>query len=481
MTLEDRFLVRGPIKTIGVVGMGYVGIPAAVTFAASGRFRHVIGLQRVSPRSGHKIGLLNEGRNPLGGDEPELDRLLLEVVRGGTFTATGDFAGISECDAITIAIQTPFADPVRLTPDYSALFEGIGEVGKNLTDGSIVVIESTVTPGTTEGPARRILERESGLRAGIEFGLAHAPERVMPGRLVRNIREHDRVVGGIDPASTTRAIELYTPVLTEASIIAMSAKAAEVTKTAENALRDLQIAAINELALYCEAIGVNVYDVRRGIASLRGEGITRAILTPGAGVGGHCLTKDSYHLELGVRNSERELDFPRGRESLFTLARGINDFMPVHMAGLTESGLARIGKNPRGSHIALLGWAFIGNSGDSRNTPSEPFAKIMEEMGAEITVHDPHVRSFPGREISGNLGVTLTGADAIVLFTAHNEYRCLEPSELKRLSGAVHPVVVDGRNLIDPDLFIASGFVYKGIGRGDRNDHELVGPGSGLC
>jgi DNA-binding YbaB/EbfC family protein len=134
--------------------------------------------------------------------------------------------------------------------------------------------------------ACEVLEKESGMKAGEGFALAHAPERVMVGRLIRNIQEHDRCVGGIDEVSTKRAVELYSPVLTKGKIIPMSATAAEVTKTAENTFRDLQIAAANELALYCKAMGINFYDVRAGIDSLKGDGITRAILWPGAGVGG---------------------------------------------------------------------------------------------------------------------------------------------------------------------------------------------------
>ena len=202
---------------------------------------------------------------------------------------------------MTLAIQTPFLDPKDLIPDFSALIEGLRNVGRHITEGTLVVLESTVTPGTTAGMAREILEAESGLVAGKEFCLAHAPERVMVGRLLRNIREHDRIVGGIDEVSTRRAVELYQPVLTTGKIIPMTATAAEVTKTAENAFRDLQIAAANQLALHCETMGVNVYDVRAGIDSLKGEGITRAVLWPGAGVGGHCLTKDSWHLERGAQ------------------------------------------------------------------------------------------------------------------------------------------------------------------------------------
>jgi UDP-N-acetyl-D-mannosaminuronic acid dehydrogenase len=293
--------------------------------------------------------MLNRGESPLKGEEPGLEELIKKVVDGNKFRCTSDFSKISELDAVTLSIQTPFKDPKDLIPDFGALIDGLKLAGKYISPGALVVLESTITPGTTDGMARKILEEESGMKAGEDFALAHAPERVMVGRLLRNIREHDRIVGGIDEVSTRRAVELYSPVLTMGKVIPMTAMAAEVTKTAENTFRDLQIAAINELALYCEAMGINVYDVRTGIDSLKGEGITRAILWPGAGVGGHCLTKDTYHLERGAKLNQARLDYPEGKDSLFVLARNINDFMPRHMFNLTKAGLERIGKKVEGS------------------------------------------------------------------------------------------------------------------------------------
>ncbi|WP_148208271.1 nucleotide sugar dehydrogenase [Methanosphaerula palustris] len=473
--LSSSLAQRGPIHTVGVVGMGYVGIPAAVLFAASEAFTQVYGFQRASPSSGYKIEMLNRGESPLKGEEPALPELLHEVVTKKKFICTPDFSKIADCDAVTLSIQTPFADPKDLIPDFSALFEGLRQVGRYISPGALVVLESTITPGTTTGIARQILEEESGMRAGQDFALAHAPERVMVGRLIRNIQEHDRIVGGIDEASTTRAVELYSPVLTSGRTIPMTASAAEVTKTAENTFRDLQIAAVNELALYCEAMGINVYDVREGIASLKGDGITRAILWPGAGVGGHCLTKDTYHLERGARVMGKELDYPKGKDSLFVLARNINDFMPQHMFTLTRQGLERIGKTVKGSRIALLGWAFISNSDDARNTPAEPFWKSAMEAGAMVPVHDPWVVSFPGGPVERDLTTVVSGADAVVIFAGHDRYSTLQPDEIKALCGQDHPVIVDGRNVIDPDPFITRGFVYKGIGRGDKNNHPLYG------
>jgi UDP-N-acetyl-D-mannosaminuronic acid dehydrogenase len=455
--------------------MGYVGIPAAVLFAHAPTFEHVYGFQRDSTSSGYKIAMLNRGESPLKGEEPDLEPLLAQAVQANRFSATSDFSLIAACDAVTLAIQTPFANPKDLLPDFGPLFDGLRQVGRHLEEGMLVVLESTITPGTTVGPAKALLEEESGLKAGRDFALAHAPERVMVGRLIRNIREHDRIVGGIDQASTMRAVELYGSVLTTGRIIQMTATAAETTKTAENTFRDLQIAAINQLALYCEAMGINVYDVRTGVDSLKGEGITRAVLWPGAGVGGHCLTKDTYHLERGVVQLGRgNLDIPADIPSLYVTARQINDFMPKHMVHLTRAGLARIRRPLKGSRVVMLGWAFIGNSDDARNPPSEIFRDLMLEAGAEIQVHDPHVETYPGVTLCKDMGAVTADADAVVVFTAHDEYRTLDPVELKDRAGREHPLIVDGRNLIDPDSFIQSGWIYKGIGRGDRNDHPIA-------
>lgn len=471
--LDHILQAKGPIERVGVVGMGYVGIPSAVLFADSGAFQEVIGFQRDSPSSGYKIVMLNRGESPFKGEEPDLGEMLGRVVAEGTFRCTSDFSLISEMDAVTLAIQTPFRNPADLIPDFTPLHEGLAFVGKHLSRGTLVVIESTVTPGTTGGTARKILEEESGLVAGRDFALAHAPERVMAGRLLRNIQEHDRVVGGIDPASTNRASELYRAVLSAGKIIPMTAVAAEVTKTAENAFRDLQIAAANQLALYCEALGVNFFDVRAGIASLKEEGVTRAILYPGAGVGGHCLPKDTYHLERGVKEMGRDLDYPEDAGSLFLLARRVNDFMPRHMYRLTLEGLRRAGKRIRGARVAILGWAFLQNSDDTRNTPSEPYRDLLIERGADVPVHDPYVDRYPGVHISHDLEEVISGADAVAILTCHNPYRALVPGEVMELCGKNRPVIVDGRNVVDPDAYISEGFVYKGIGRGDKNRHPL--------
>jgi UDP-N-acetyl-D-mannosaminuronic acid dehydrogenase len=168
------------------------------------------------------------------------------------------------------------------------------------------------------------------------------------------------------------------------------------------------------------------------------------------------------------------LDYPPGERSLFVLARTINDFMPAHMFHLTTDGLKRAGRAVKGSDVAVLGWAFLADTDDARNTPSEPFRDLLIKAGASVRVHDPYVTGDHGVDVWQNIDEVIAGTDAIAIFTAHHQYRTLNPEKIKFLSHRKHPVIIDGRNLIDPDTFISQGFVYKGIGRGDKNSHPLI-------
>jgi UDP-N-acetyl-D-mannosaminuronic acid dehydrogenase len=458
------------IKKIGVIGMGYVGIPSAILFANAKGIEKVYGFQRESKSSGYKIKMLNSGESPLKGKEPQLEYLLNVALHRETFECTSNYDLISEMDAITLTIQTPFSNKESLIPDYEPLKNGLIEVGNRLQNDMLVVLESTITPGTTESLAKSILEKQSGLIAGVDFALAHAPERVMVGKLIDNIQTHDRIVGGINNYSTEYATNLYSKVLVKGKVIPMTAKAAETTKTAENTIRDLQIAASNQLALYCESMGINFYDVKLGIDSLKGKGVERAMLNPGAGVGGHCLTKDAYHLERGVALS-KSLDYPKC-ESLFTTARCINDFMPTHMYNLMISGMGRIIHQIRYPvKIAILGWSFLENSDDIRESPSISFAMLLDKMHINYVIHDPYIGSY-----NTDFCKIIKDSDALVIFTAHDQYKKLlsDPTSLKKDIGREYPVIIDGRNIISADAFIDAGFIYKGIGRGDKNNHEIV-------
>lgn len=464
------------IKDIAVVGMGYVGIASSVLFANCWKYDKVYGIQRESDRSKNKITQLNQGIYPLKGEEPHIEEFLKKAVNAEKFYCTPIHEYISTCDAVTITVQTPFLD--QYTPDYSHIKQALHEVGMYMAEETLVVIESTITPGFTETVAKKILEDASGYKCGRDFMLAHAPERVMPGKLLANIMCHDRCIGGVDEASTLQACELYQPIMTKAKVIPMTATEAEIEKTSENAIRDLQIATANQLAIYCESMGVNYYNVHNGIESLRGYRISRGLLNPGAGVGGSCLTKDAYHLEHGFKNHMvgTSHNLPHLYHSLFLTAREINDYMPEHMLNLLYSATTALnnGKNASDIDIAILGWAGIGNSGDDRNTPSRVFYKLAKSNNT-IAIHDPYVDITDwGQPIYKHLETALPYKDAIVIMTDHKEYCNLKPKECWDLMNGDHPIIIDGRNMVDADSFINAGFVYRGIGRGDKNNHEIV-------
>lgn len=480
-------------REIVVVGMGYVGIPCAALLADVPGFR-VTGVQRRSPRSGWKIDCLNSGRSPFEGDEPGLDELIRRVVvEKGTFRVTDDFAVCRNADTILIDVQTP-VDGSRV-PQYVSLREASAQIGQHLQPGTLVIIESTVAPGTTQHVVRPILEQTSGLQAGETrpdhgagacFWLAFSYERVMPGKLLDYLVDMPRVVGGIDEESTRRAVELYRHIVKK-EITATDCLTAEVAKTVENTYRDVNIAFANEMALMCESLGVNMFEVRE-LVNARPD---RHVHVPGAGVGGHCLPKDPWLLNHGVNLYGHK----PVKSELLTVARRLNDAMPDHMAELVQEALAEAGRPLAGSRIAVLGVAYLEDSDDTRNTPSLPLMRALLAGGAVVVAHDPHVRqedwaplwssetssggaAKPPVGLTRDLAEALRGADAAVIVTRHREYVGLaqrlvgQPTDspgqmLTRPWQQMRTaVIVDGRNLLDRAACEQRGFIYRGVGKG---------------
>ena len=443
-----------------VVGMGYVGIPAAALFADVDGFT-VVGIQRRSKRSGWKIDWLNAGKNPIGGDEPGLSELIARVVEKRTFRVTDDFAECNDADTILIDVQTPTDD--QGIPHYASLKEASVQVGRHLKRDALVVIESTVAPGTTEHVVKPILEQESGMKAGKDFSLAFSYERVMVGRLLHNITQYPRIIGGINAESTRRAMALYAKII-KAGLYPTDLLTAEVAKVVENTYRDVNIAFANEMALLSESLGVDVFKVRELVNNLPNDQSNpsanpiRTMHFPGAGVGGHCLPKDTWLLKYGVDTYGRFKVDPQ----VIVKSRELNAWMPMHMAELVEEGLSEAGLKIEGAKIALLGVAFVENSDDTRNTPSKPLYDILRERGAKPVLHDPYVREFE-LPFTKDMEKAITGADALVIVVKHKDYLNLDLARLKTKMRT--PVIVDGRNAYDKTECERLGFVYKGVGK----------------
>lgn len=434
-------------ETIAICGLGYVGYPVAMLFADAGF--NVIGVDILEER----VQRLNEGENPIKGQEPGLDELVEKVIKKGNFRATADVKEYCKADFIIVAVQTPVAEENK-KPTYENLKAALRSIGQNMKKGVTVVIESTIAPGTMEHVVKPILEEESKMIAGKDFHLANCPERLMPGHLLENIRYYNRVVGGWTPESATKVKELYKHVI-QGELEETDCITAEIVKAGENTYRDVQIAFANEMALLCEAYKANVWEVRKlinnckKVTETRPEAL-RQMHFPGAGVGGHCIPKDSWLLIHEVR----DIVNPK----LIPTARYINDFMPIHMFELLESAVKEVGKEIKDLDVLVLGWAYDANSDDDRNTPTKPFIEKLEEAGVKYEIHDSFIDEY-----KGNIKEILKGKDAIVLMTGHDEYKGLKYEEILGVMNE-KPIIIDGRNIFDKEKVRKAGFVYKGVG-----------------
>jgi UDP-N-acetyl-D-mannosaminuronic acid dehydrogenase len=441
------------VVNICVIGMGYVGIPCAALLADVDGFQ-VTGLQRRSKRSGWKIEHLNAGKSPFEGDEPGLDELVAKVVAKGTFRVTDDVEVLKDSDIILIDVQTPTDE--SHVPQYDSLREVSKQIGKRIQKGTLVVVESTVAPGTTQNIVQKIIEEHSGLKGGEDFDLAFAYERVMPGKLIKNIVHLPRIVGGITPEGAERAVEMYSKIV-KAKVHKTDVLTAEVSKTMENAYRDVNIAFANEMALVSESLGVNVFE----IIELVNELPSRMMLIPGAGVGGHCLPKDTWLLRHGLNEYGSKKVEPR----FITLAREINNHMPVHMTVLIEDALKKKGVELKGATITILGIAYLENADDTRNTPAAALIKELENRGAKVILHDPYVRDWDlgSHEIERDLLTAAKDSDCLALVTRHMDYTDLDFAKLGQVMRT--RTLVDGRNVFEADKVKSHDFEYRAIGK----------------
>lgn len=440
-------------QKIVVIGMGYVGIPIAALLADLDCYS-VTGLQRRSKRSGWKIDALNSGKSPFDGVEPGLDELIEKVVKKGSFNVTDDIEILKEADIILIDVQTP-TDAQRM-PQYASLREVSKNIGKRIKKDTLVIVESTVAPGTTQNVVQRIIEKESNLKGGEDFDLAFSYERVMPGKLLEFIVNMPRVVGGITEKSTKRAVELYEKIVTK-EISTTDTLSAELAKTIENSYRDINIAFANEMALVAESLGTNIYE----IINLINKRHDRHMHMPGAGVGGHCLPKDPWLLRYGLY----EYGTWKVEPEFISLGRRINDHMPIHMADLVENALIKKGITTQEATVTILGVSYLENSDDTRNTPAATLIAALQARGAEVKLHDPYVKELDNTTltIEKDIEKAIKDADCIALVTKHQEYYNIDLDKLKEIMRT--QIIVDGRNVFKMEDVINKGFEYRCIGK----------------
>ena len=430
--LRDKINDRSAV--IGVVGLGYVGLPVACLFASKG-FR-VIGVDVKAER----VARINAGRSPIEGHEPGLAELLANVIASGRLSATTDISELCAAHVVTINVDTPI-DPDH-HPRYEALRAACRALGEVAQDGALIIVESTIGPGTMTRVVRSALEAVSADR---HFQLGHCPERVMPGKLLSNLRSISRVVGAETPELAEVMLTLYRQIV-EAELDPADLLTAELVKTGENAYRDVNIAFANELALICQEAGGDVWRVRDLINKSPG----RNVLRPGAGVGGHCIPKDPWLLASASEEVRSG--------SLIAAARRVNDGMPAEVARLTVDCLEEVGA-PKRPRVAVLGYAYLEDSDDGRNSPTAALVAELVVRGCDTVIHDPFVPGYAGDVLE-----VFTGADCAVLMVAHTLYRKLDLREVATLMR--RPAFVDGRRVFSPEDLRSAGFALRVLGMG---------------
>ncbi|AEN73040.1 nucleotide sugar dehydrogenase [Rhodothermus marinus SG0.5JP17-172] len=404
-TLLER--IRTKEAVVGVVGLGYVGLPFAVEKAKVGY--RVIGIEQ-NPRRAEKI---NRGENYI---RDVRDEELRHLVAEGRIVAETDFNRVPEMDVVVICVPTPLTK--NLTPDLQYVERVTHEIGRRLRPGQLISLESTTYPGTTEEVMLPILEGESGLKVERDFFLAHSPERVDPGNQRYTTKNTSKVVGGVGPESLEVAVAFYSQTI-EHVVPVSSAKAAELVKVFENTFRAVNIALVNELALLCDRMGLNVWEVLEA-AFTKPFGIMP--FWPGPGVGGHCIPVDPHYLEWKAK----ELNF---NTHFIALAGEINRKMPEFVREKAYRVLNRLGVAPSRARVLLLGVAYKRDLEDWRESPALEVLRLLEADGVAVRYHDPYV---PEVQVAGRTyrSVPLTqeavaGADLVIITTDHStiDYR----------------------------------------------------------
>jgi UDP-N-acetyl-D-glucosamine dehydrogenase len=383
------------MTTVGIIGLGYVGLPLAVAFAE-------VGCEVVAVDvDASKVQRLAEGESYIEDIPSERLRRVL-----GRLTVSTGYEELGNVDAVLVCVPTPLS--VNREPDLSPIVGSMRGLAGVLRAGQLVVLESTTYPGTTRERVAPLLE-ESGLRAGSDFHLAFSPERVDPGRTDFTMRTTPKVLGGLTPACADRAQALYELVCDEVVRVS-SPEAAELTKLLENIFRSVNIALVNELAMLTDRMGIDVWEVVEAAAT-KPYGFMR--FEPGPGMGGHCLPVDPFYLSWRAREFDMSTEF-------IELAGKVNQQMPYHCVAKVQRALNDVGKAVRGARIAAFGVSYKPGVGDVRESPALKILELLQGLGAELCYHDPHVARVPelGLE-SVSVERALSDVDLALIVTAH--------------------------------------------------------------
>ncbi len=406
-------------ETVGVIGLGYVGLPLALAFAESGL--SVIGVDI----SQERVDALRAGRSYLTDIHDEQ----IAAVREHFFPTT-EYAALRDCNAVIICVPTPLAKTGE--PDISYIISAAENFYRHLREGMLVVLESTTYPGTTEEVLKPLLE-QSGLKAGVDFNLAFSPERIDPANKEWTIRNTPKVVGGLTKQCTERAVALYSRIV-ERLVPVSSPKVAEMSKLLENTFRAINIALVNEFAILCKRMGISVWEVIDA-ASTKPFGFMR--FEPGPGIGGHCIPIDPLYLAWKAREFNHETRFIR-------IADAINRQMPEYVVSLIADALNEYGKPLRNSSILLLGISYKPEVNDYRESPALAIAELLRVKGSRVSYHDPYVPEvhhngwvMRSEELTEEV---LSRQDCVVIVTAH---RCYDWKWVT----AHAPLVVDTRGV----------------------------------
>lgn len=413
-------------QRIAIVGQGYVGLPLAVAAAQAGLT--VVGIDR----SEERVATLANGESPVGDVK---DAELRAILEDGRYHATTSFDAVTDCDIVVLCVPTPYHNDA---PDLSYI-EAAGEhVGRHLSRGALVILESTTYPGTTEELLQPLLERESGLVAGTDFDLAFSPERIDPGNPKFDIHNTPKIVGGTSPSATKRAASFYGRFVERIHEVS-GPTSAEMAKLLENTFRHINIALVNELAIICRDLNVDVWEVIDAAAS---KPFGFMPFYPGPGVGGHCIPVDPMYLSWRARQFG-------GSAKFIELARDVNAAMPHYCVSRVQDLLNDVGKPLSRATVLVLGVAYKPNIADLRESPSLPFMERLRAKGAVVRYHDAHVPVLSlGDESLESVPLTeaeVRAADCVVILTHHDD---VDYGLISDQAG----LVFDTRNVGLPDL-----------------------------